>query len=430
MHLIISPQISGLLSIKRFFLPALFAYSAFFSHYLFSLPEPYATTLPLPAYIEEGDQIMLEAILSLQVFRDVEKKDLYYYVPPFLMSQHEGGALSFKPDKELIENFAKLRRILWQRNNYTKYELERLEKELSISTRELEKAYEKLTKAEDDGNEQEILFWRKIYAVEQQEQIKARQKLEKAQNLVLKGQSLLRDFISESFNEKALILLEKAGFAINPSLTADANTVFAQILEKALEMSMAYGGYMSFSVFAGLSEWDLLQLRRYKAKYMPHIKILLLPIDKITLFPLITLHKDKVLGANRIELFKNEEEMPDYLGSTLYFNMTVLAAYGWAERLGPHIIPLGIRATLKEKTQAPGMLACTFDERTVTDGPYANFCLSYEEKSHGYNNCSRDQLKLHKPLTEALEEVASSPICKNESNPFVCGALRSKAGLL
>lgn len=382
---------------------------------MLSVPESQTTTLPVPAFFDERDHLMLQAIAQLQVFRDDHDKDHYYYVPPLVLSQQQSGAFAFYPNKKIISLFADLRKIIVQRMDYGLDELTRLKNELAISNREVKRAHDKLKALQTTKNKEQAIFWRKVYASEQREQQRAEQKYAYATRTLEQKQSLLSESISDSFNQKAIVLLAHAGWNFVPSKPENTDTVFSDIIKNYLMMMRSYGGYMSINTIAGLSEWHLEQLRHYKTKYMPHIKISLFPIEKLVLSPLATVYEDRILGTQEVQMLLGSAIMPDYFGSTLFFNMTVLGASAWAQRLGPHLIPLrlGFSFQRTKNTQT--------EQKT-------NFCLSFQEHLQNYDRCSNDQHKSSLLMVKALEEVARSPLCERISDPFGCGLLRGKIG--
>lgn len=385
-----------------------------------SLNSP-ALTLPLPAHIDDGDQLMVHAVSLLQVYPDQNDSNHYYYVPPMVLNQQKEGALFFKPHKVMIEVFAALGSIIKQRKNYDHDELARLQKELAISNRGLQIAQAKLQEPQVLHNEDALRFWRKVSYSEQKEQLRSQQNYLHAKRIVDSGSSLLSQTISDSFNQKARALLARAGFTVKLLPPNHSDVVFAEIEQKTWELAASYGGYMSITTIAGLSEWHLAELRRYKKKYMPHLRITLLPIEKLRFFPLQSAYSDPALGTQNTPMLKNEEIMTDYLGGTLFFSLTVLGASGWLLRLGSHILPIGLSIGLQGRTRP-----------FITPGPQTqsistNFCVSYNEKLKNYDRCSNDQHEKSQAMAQLMEETMRSPLCQHLRDPYFCGSLRSLA---
>ena len=75
-------------------------------------------------------------------------------------------------------------------------------------------------------------------------------------------------------------------------------------LKKGLqEASQSYGGYLGISVYGGFTKEQLEALKLYRTKYMPHIAIDLLPIERLGFKPLTSTQYDSYrASSNRISL--------------------------------------------------------------------------------------------------------------------------------
>lgn len=130
---------------------------------------------------------------------------------------------------ELIKILDKAKEIIRERKNYSNNELARFEAEMRVSTQELNRVSKKLLEVTAKGAEQEIKFWRKIYASELDAEKVARNKWLFAKNLISEGKNLLSRVVSDSFNQKALLLLAESGFNILYSAHGDLDQVFDHI---------------------------------------------------------------------------------------------------------------------------------------------------------------------------------------------------------
>ena len=208
--------------------------------------------------------------------------------------------------------------------------------------------------------------------------------------------------------------LALTGYDVDVSQCRDNDAALVALKEGASKASMSYGGFLSFNTYAGFTQKQLDALREYKSRYMPHITVALLPLEKLTFRPLTETQYDPDLGSKSSKIFTRVQGAGDYLGTAIVLDTTVAGAVGMATHLPPFIVPVGISATYKEQSSPfDAELKCDFssgfkikgradvrDGLVIYDNDITNI-MKAEDTADG--GCA---LKLHSGDRNSAEYVA------------------------
>ena len=160
----------------------------------------------------------------------------------------------------------------------------------------------------------------------------------------------LRLEIIKNNDNRASVYLATMGHDVDLSQCNEDEQILR--LKKGLqEASQSYGGYLGISVYGGFTKEQLEALKLYRTKYMPHIAIDLLPIERLGFKPLTSTQYDKDLGASSNRIFTNVKGSGDYLGASIVLDLSVEGGKSLAMHLGPFIVPVGIVATFRHKME-------------------------------------------------------------------------------
>lgn len=276
-----------------------FSLLSFLSLLLLSLPGLCVASfersqLPLPTIMDAGDVKVLEEVLKLEVYKDTEDPNLYYYVPPFHIRQYVEGAASLMLFSTKIEKYDQADKIVRDRDNSEVAppspslvrEAEKAETRLYEAERELEEAL----RAEKKNPELIQLFqtWVSERTKKLEDLLAEIKKAELA--------SQIRIRIRKANDDKASIYLATMGHDVDLYQCNEDERIL-RLKKGLLEASQSYGGYLGLTAYAGFTEEELEALRLYRVKYMPHLSIMLLPLERLSFKPLTSSNFDKILAS-------------------------------------------------------------------------------------------------------------------------------------
>lgn len=402
-----------------------------------ALPKYLKTSLPLPEHMDDADRYMVAEVINLAVHEDSEDPNQYYYVPPFHIRQYKQGAAGMLLNTLMIREYAAakvaVKKELEARAKYAEeydhQELSRLRAEVAQNKSNVKDAELKLEEAMAGGNEQIIALRKESLAREAAFLEESILELADANEILAEKRHLLPPGLGRGYYERALNHLAYAGSSI-PYSGGEDPEILEPVIEQALDsLGGGYGGYISINAYGGFTKKQLDALTAYKTKYMPHIKLSLLPLEKLTFVPLTELHQYNWASAKPVSMFRQVNGSGDYLGAAVVIDITIAGAIGLSEHMTPFIPPLGIKATLKqymEPTEAE--LVCDFTsgftmlgQADVRDGKdiYDNdvmINMEASDKSEGackINHISGDRASAeYKALFELQKELEAAHVYK------------------
>ncbi len=348
------------------------ALSLLFSHSSFSLPTYHRVTLPLPSTIANEDSAMISEVLKLEVYEDSRNANLFYFLPPFHVRQYKTGAAGLMLHAYNIKKYVAAVHELNARaeyaESYSRAAIENLYAQKIIEEEKVEIAREKLAEALATGNEPLIALRKESLDQKLATVVKTISKIEQAEDIIREGGTLLPPGLGRAYFERALLYLSEIGARL-PYSGGESPKILTTALHNAFdEVASSYGGFLSLNVYGGFTKPQLDALRQYRAKYMPHITVALLPIDKLTFFPLTEWQKGSSTDGNS-KMFNQINGSGDYLGAAIVLDTTIAGSIGLAKHLAPFVIPVGIRASLKQKLEpTKAELRCDFSSGFQVQG--------------------------------------------------------------
>ncbi|MCA9508024.1 MAG: hypothetical protein KC505_06370 [Myxococcales bacterium] len=333
---------------------------------LMAMPKPDLTTLPCPEEIEDNDLSLVSEALKLQVYQDSDDANLYYYLPPFHVRQYNEGAATVAPYKYNIENFAEARMKVAdyesRRQNYSQEELSKLEEKVRDNRKYVRDAHDKLEHAIETGKDELIALRKKSLADEENYLAESTAALEELQNKIAEGIYVLPFGMGRAYFDDALHNISAMGSNFSYSDSKDIQVLSREFDIELSRLANSYGGYMSFNIYGGFTKKQLEALILYRTKYLPGVKIVLLPTEELQFFPLTEWQKESGEESGRLSrMFRSIKGMGDYLGANITIDTTITGASGLANHLGTFIPPLGVKAIFKQKLHpAKAVLTCDF----------------------------------------------------------------------
>jgi len=332
---------------------------------LSALPKYERTMLPFPDRMDEGDQLMAQEVLQLQVYQDHEDENQYYFVPPFHVRQYTQGAAGMALQNHNVKQFAAANKEIKNRVRYLlEYDngqIQSFEKSVAETRSRVEIALQKLEDAIERGNEVIIKIRERNLASEEDNLKKAIKDLDEAKERLHAQGTLAPLSIRKGLNEQIVMELAQAGINVPYDGNQDPGVSFIQLKDTIKDFASSYGGYLSANVYGGFTQGQVDALRAYKQKYMPHLKISLLPIEKLTFFSLTEWQNDPNAWSYSSKMFRNITGAGDYLGAAIVMDTTIAGSLGLAEHLQPFVLPVGIKARFKQAAEpTEAELTCDF----------------------------------------------------------------------
>lgn len=317
---------------------------------LSALPKYERTMLPFPDRMDEGDQLMAQEVLQLQVYQDHEDENQYYFVPPFHVRQYTQGAAGMALQGHNVKQFAAGMNVFLNREKYGNDRIEQVRDDIRIAEERKQELEFRLIDAYSQNNEKLIAMLEKNIAKKEKEIADMNLKLDAIVAEKLKNADQLASFH-----------FSQAGFNVDLS-SIDNNDQRVEAMKlAAAQASASYGGYLSANVYGGFTQGQVDALRAYKQKYMPHLKISLLPIEKLTFFSLTEWQNDPNAWSYSSKMFRNITGAGDYLGAAIVMDTTIAGSLGLAEHLQPFVLPVGIKARFKQAAEpTEAELTCDF----------------------------------------------------------------------
>lgn len=337
-----------------------------------ALPTYEQTILPFPNRIDAADKFMAAEVTNLVVYQDSKDPHQYYYVPPFHIRQYRQGAAGMLLHNHNIRQYAEAKETIDGRDEYAaRYSQERL---LMLTERinyyeglriNAEQQYEEAL-ASNDPN---LALWEDQLRRHVELCNNSIARLERAEQLMETVGNLLPASLKRSYNTRIMYKFAAAGFGVSDNGIEDPDIVYENLKTALDDFSETYGGYLSFNAYGGFSRAQLDALIAYKTKYMPHIKISLLPIEKLTFFGLTESKQYASKGTSATTLFGQVNGAGDYLGAAIIMDITLAGAMGLVEHLAPFVPPVGIKATFKQQMEpAEAELDCDFSSGFLVNG--------------------------------------------------------------
>lgn len=330
-----------------------------------ALPKYERTMLPFPDHMDEGDQLMAQEVLQLQVYQDHEDENQYYYVPPFHVRQYTQGAGSMMLHNYSVKQFAAANKEIKNRirylMEYDNVQIQNYEKSAAESRSRVEIALQKLEDAIERGNETIIKLRERNLASEEDNFKKAVKDLDEAKERLQALGTLVPLNMRKALNEQIVMELAQAGINVPYDENQDPGVSFIQLKDTIKDFASSYGGYLSANVYGGFTQEQVDALRAYKQKYMPRLKISLLPVEKLTFFSLTEWQNDPNAWSYSSKMFRTINGAGDYLGAAIVMDTTIAGSLGLAEHLQPFVLPVGIKATFKQAAEpTEAELTCDF----------------------------------------------------------------------
>lgn len=318
-----------------------------------AIPSYERTSLTTKSPLSESEQAMLAAVINLPVYKDSQDPNLYYYSPPLRIKQYRQGAASLWPKTQSIKIYAEAIKEIESRSkyldNYTNNRFKELEQAIESKYINVRTAEAKLGEALLRGNQDIIDLYRQGLARETSFLNTSLAELAEAKELMQTKKHLVPAGLVKIQNERIVMKLAFAGFDVPYDGTEDPDLSFLKLKESVRDFSKSYGGYLSMNVYGGFSKAELDALIEFKQKYAPHIKVILLPIEKLTFSSLTEEYIGKINGSG------------DYLGANIVIDTTVAGSFGLVQHLAPFVPPVGIVATLKQQMEpTEARLNCDF----------------------------------------------------------------------
>lgn len=366
----------------------------------YPLGEP--TTLPKPSLtIAAQDVEILKSLLSLSVYKDSSDDKKYYYVPPFRVLPYDQGAASLQAHTVKADNVfqadsimkrmqsealvpesvmndpvlaSKRDDFIWATQRLKKQE-EKYEEKMEKIEEFIAETEEKLEKAEAEQNERLTKFYQKKLEekkndiIEKTEGIKRDREEYQAKKNEFDLYSLQ---VIEKWNRQKLFqvttYLASAGRSIDLKNYPETEDLISAINNAIDELKRSNGGFLSMNIYSGFTEKQLNEIRLLKTKYWPDINLSLMAANDLTFIPLAQLENAKN-GVRENTMFKEVNGSGGYHGATVNFDLTIDGAASLSMNLGPFVLPVGIKAVIREKI-APfhGKVMCDFTNYIKTKG--------------------------------------------------------------
>lgn len=332
---------------------------------LHSLPMYERTMLPFPNRIDESDKFMVPEIIGLSVYKDSKDRNLYYYVPPMHIRQYRQGAAGMMLNSVSIRTFADVKKAVDDRTiysaEYSQQRLAELQTRVTVNEEKVETALSNLEEAVASGNEEIIAIRRQMLERRREIYDQSVQDLLEAENTLERVGTLLPRALSKAYNERIMMKLAAGGYDVPYDQTQDPEEVFANLKTHIKTFADSYGGYISFNAYGGFTKAQLDALSSYKSKYMPHIKVALLPVDKLTFVPLTEAKQYNASPRDSASFFRKVTGSGDYLGASIIMDTTLIGSLGLVEHLSPFVPPIGIKVTFKQQLEpTEAELSCDF----------------------------------------------------------------------
>lgn len=415
----------------------------------FAIPSYERTNLPLPTNPDEQDKAMIQEVIKLEVYKDSEDPDQYYFVPPFHVRQYQRGAAGMMLHKHNIVNFAAAKKEMVERSKYSlAFSLQKIveiQSEIKESEEKILSAAEKLAEALEKGNKDVIALRQEILGMLAAGKEKSEEKLNNAQETMRNGGTLLFPGLGRGYFERALVHLASMGASMEHTASEDPDTLSTALNGKLHELSGSYGGFLSVNVYAGFTRVRLEALTSYRMKYFPNLKVSLLPIEKLEFFSLTEFQKDSENTNTISKLLSQVKGSGDYLGAAVVIDTTIAGSEGLAKHLAPFVLPVGIKASFKQKLlPAEAELKCDFSngfqvrgDAHVRDGlvVYDNDIINrINTNDHNQGACnikhiSGDPKSAHWAALQALEQkyedlkFKRTELSKTEKDAYYKGVL-------
>jgi hypothetical protein len=338
-----------------------------------ALPKYERTILPFPDYMDEADKAMAREVIMLQVYQDDKDRNQYYYIPPFHIRQYTRGAGGMLLHSHNIKQYAAANKEIEARlqhiEGFHQSKLAELAEQIKINRERVEVALTKLEEALDRGNARIIELREKSLEREQNALDKSTQELNDANEIIGHGGTLLPLALRKSYNEQVIMKLAQAGVDVPYTGQEDPDAMFVTLKNVIQDFSSSYGGYISVNAYGGFTQAQVDALAEYRLKYMPHIKVSLLPVEKLTFFSLTEWQNDLEAWSYSSKIFRNIKGSGDYLGAAIVLDTSIAGALGLAEHLQPFVLPVGIRATFKQMAEpTEAELRCDFSTGYEVNG--------------------------------------------------------------
>lgn len=330
-----------------------------------ALPKYGRTILPFPDHMDDGDQAMAQEVLKLQVYQDHEDPNHYYYVPPFHIRQYTHGAAGLTLHAHNIKQFAAANEEINGRmkymEEYHQTRLSALEMQIAADRERVNEAMRKLEEAIDGGNARIIELRERFLAREEAVLNRSLGERDNAREIISHGGTLLPLSLRKSYNENIIMKLAQAGVNVPYTGNEDADEMFVKIKTIVQDFASSYGGFMSVNIYGGFTQAQVDALRAYKAKYMPALKVSLLPVETLRFFSLTEWQNDPNAWSFSSKMFRNITGAGDYLGASVVMDTSISGSLGLAEHLQPFVLPVGIKAVFKEVAEpTEAYLDCDF----------------------------------------------------------------------
>jgi len=326
---------------------------------LLSFPTQHMTKLPVPEEASASDLQILKEILKLELRTDSQDKKLLYYAPPFHIREFEEGAGSLLMNIESIEGVAKAKNQVQEREAYAKEYFIQLQKDEEQKKEDLSETRRELAKALATGNERIIAIWEDAVEMDTRRYNKSFKDLEAANQAISAGRTILPLGLASPFDNLAMFELARAGIRIDYPGKVKPENLHKTIDETIIKASSGHGGFLSFNAYAGFSEEQLEALQLYRNKFHSDYRIVLLPAEKLSFFPL----------SKEQSMFKEVNGSGDYLGSTVVADTTVRGSSAMAAHPGALIVPVGINVTYNRQVlPVEAELDCDFSSGFYAEG--------------------------------------------------------------
>lgn len=328
------------------------------------IPNYERVTLPLPTTIAQEDGPLISEALKLEVYEDSENSNHYYFVPPFHVRQYDTGAAGMMLHTHNVKNYAAAVHELDARtayaDSYSHNLLDQLQAQKIHDEEMVEDAREKLALAIEQGNASLIALRKDILDRKTASLAITTEKIIHAEDIIRAGGTLLPRGLGRAYFERALLHIAQIGINLPYSGNEEPETLSVALRNALDEIASSYGGFISINAYGGFTKAQLDALRMYRSKYMPHITVSLMPVDKITFFSLTEWQKARTT-ASTTKMFADVNGSGDYLGAAIVLDTTIAGSFGLAEHLAPFVLPIGIRAMLKQKlAPTEAKLTCDF----------------------------------------------------------------------
>lgn len=327
----------------------------------FSMPGVDKTNLPTPDPddLEEEDKALISEALNLEVYRDTDNPNQYYYIPPFHVRQYAEGAATMFLHVRQLEHYGDINQKILKKDMASekvvgelRQRVTALEQEVLRVEQDLKDAERRLEDALAGGNERLVKAIETVIERHKESLSRAKQKLEvsetkllDAENRFRNGESLMPEGMRKEIDQSIITSLNRAGFDIRYSDTLSAAEMKVKIDETIRLLESSYGGYLTVGVYAGFTANQVKALRTYLTKYFPKIKVALLAMDSLTFESLTELHnRDNTSGS---KIYRAVQGSGDYLGSVITLDSTVAGSFAAAQHLGPHVLPVKINGVYK-----------------------------------------------------------------------------------